>query len=153
MDIPQLDTHFFFSQFFWLLITFSIFYVVLSKIVIPKIHEIKKSRDSISDSLKRQTIELKKKANVISNNYKDELEAANNQVFKLINSVRDSIKNTIDVSCYDFTKNLNVQMYDLRKKLSQIEEERKSEYKHYIYDISLKIFSSIVGRDHDIEKN
>ena len=35
--MPQLDTKFWFSQFFWLTITFSILFVILSRFILPKI--------------------------------------------------------------------------------------------------------------------
>ena len=45
--MPQLDTTFWFSQIFWLIITFSILLVLLSKFILPKISanlETRKSR-------------------------------------------------------------------------------------------------------------
>tara|TARA_B100000902_G_scaffold247615_1_gene234302 strand:- start:485 stop:1075 length:591 start_codon:yes stop_codon:yes gene_type:complete len=44
--MPQLDPEFWVSQIFWLLITFGIMYVVLSKLILPKISKNLESRKS-----------------------------------------------------------------------------------------------------------
>ena len=50
--MPQLDPEFWFSQIFWLVITFGILYLVLSKLILPKISENLETRKSqILDNL------------------------------------------------------------------------------------------------------
>ena len=44
--MPQLDPEFWFSQIFWLIITFGILYLVLSKIILQKISENLEARKS-----------------------------------------------------------------------------------------------------------
>ena len=44
--MPQLDPEFWFSQIFWLIITFGILYLVLSKIILPKISDNLETRKS-----------------------------------------------------------------------------------------------------------
>ena len=44
--MPQLDPEFWVSQIFWLLITFSILFIVLSKFILPKISSNLESRKS-----------------------------------------------------------------------------------------------------------
>ena len=42
--MPQLNPEFWFSQIFWLIITFGIMFILLSKLVLPKISENLESR-------------------------------------------------------------------------------------------------------------
>ena len=44
--MPQLNPEFWFSQIFWLVITFGILYLVLSKIILPKISDNLETRKS-----------------------------------------------------------------------------------------------------------
>ena len=44
--MPQLDPEFWFSQVFWLIITFGFLYLVLSKLVLPKISDNLETRKS-----------------------------------------------------------------------------------------------------------
>ena len=44
--MPQLDPEFWFSQIFWLVLTFGILYLVLSKLILPKISDNLETRKS-----------------------------------------------------------------------------------------------------------
>ena len=44
--MPQLDPEFWISQIFWLVITFGILYIILSKIILPKISDNLETRKS-----------------------------------------------------------------------------------------------------------
>merc|ERR1712153_7780 len=64
--MPQLNPEFWVSQIFWLIITFGILYVVLSKLILPKISanlETRKSQilENIEAAEKQRTKERKKK--------------------------------------------------------------------------------------------
>lgn len=144
-EIPQFDRSFFASQLFWLFVTYLVFYLVLSRIVIPRIKRIREFRKHISDSLIRQTDELLEKEKEITAKYQQELQNANNQVYKLVENVRENINKTVEHSCAEFMQNLNAQTYALKKKLLQIKEEKKIACKNDIYDLSLRIFNSIIG--------
>jgi len=105
--MPQLDPEFWISQIFWLTLTFGILYVVLSKLILPKISanlELRKSqiqenveaaekqRKSSESKLKEYddiVLESKLKANVI---FKD----ARDKVIKDINSKKEILDNQID---------------------------------------------------------
>ena len=50
--MPQLNPEFWISQIFWLIITFGVLYVILSKLILPKISKNLESRKSqISDNI------------------------------------------------------------------------------------------------------
>jgi len=65
--LPQLDTSNFLSQTFWLVISFSLLYILISKVVIPSIQNIldKRSKDlySILEKAEKNNEEAKKLAN------------------------------------------------------------------------------------------
>ena len=50
--MPQLDPEFWFSQIFWLIITFGILFIILSKLILPKISEnLEVRRSQISENI------------------------------------------------------------------------------------------------------
>jgi F-type H+-transporting ATPase subunit b len=50
--MPQLNPEFWFSQIFWLTITFGILYIVLSKLILPKISSnLEQRKSQISDNI------------------------------------------------------------------------------------------------------
>ena len=66
--MPQLDPEFWISQIFWLVLTFGVLYIVLSKLILPKISanlELRKSQ--IQENIRQ----LKNKEKVVKLNLKN----------------------------------------------------------------------------------
>ena len=75
--MPQLDVTFFPTQIFWLVITFVPLYLIIWKIVVPRITDTLEARQKrIDDNLER------------ANTYKDEAEAANRAYEKSIEEAK-----------------------------------------------------------------
>ena len=105
--MPQLDPEFWFSQIFWLVITFGILYLVLSKLILPKISDNLETRKSqVLDNLElaekqRNDSEAKLKEfdNII---LKSKIEAKNlfnesrQTLLEGINKKRQNLENEID---------------------------------------------------------
>ena len=105
--MPQLNTKFWFSQIFWLILTFGILFVVLSKLILPKISknlEIRKSQilENIETAEKqRKESEQKiKEYNKIINDSKIEAKNYFNQnrakILKDINKKKEDLENQIN---------------------------------------------------------
>ena len=109
--MPQLDPEFWLSQIFWLVITFGILYLVLSKIILPKISDNLEARKSqILDNL-----ELAEKQR---NDGEAKLKEFNNIILK---SKNDS-KNL-------FNESRKKLLDDINKKKQKLEEEIDKEVK------------------------
>ena len=105
--MPQLDPEFWFSQIFWLVVTFGILYLVLSKLILPKISDNLETRKSqVLDNLElaekqRNDSEAKLKEfdNII---LKSKIEAKNlfnesrKKLLEDINKKRQNLENEID---------------------------------------------------------
>ena len=64
--MPQLDPEFWFSQIFWLIITFGILFIILSKLILPKISENLEIRKSqISENIEAAEKEREESENKI----------------------------------------------------------------------------------------
>ena len=64
--MPQLDPEFWFSQIFWLIITFGILFVILSKLILPKISEnIEVRKSQISENIEAAEKEREESENKI----------------------------------------------------------------------------------------
>jgi F-type H+-transporting ATPase subunit b len=105
--MPQLNTEFWISQIFWLIITFGVLYVVLSKLLLPKISSNLESRKSqIQDNIEaaekqRESSEAKlKEFDEIL--LKSKLEAKNiykearEKALKEINTKKEKLENQIN---------------------------------------------------------
>ena len=136
--MPQLNPEFWISQIFWLTLTFGILYVVLSKIILPKISanlEYRKSliQENIEAAEKQREdseTKLKEYENIIS---KKKLEAKNifketrEKALKDINDKRESLEKQIE----EEIKKVEEEISDFKKtapeKINKIAIETSSE--------------------------
>jgi F-type H+-transporting ATPase subunit b len=136
--MPQLDPEFWISQIFWLTLTFGILYVVLSKLILPKISanlELRKSqiqenveaaekqRESSETKLKEyDSIILKSKLEA-KNIFKD----AREKVIKDINSKKETLDKQIDVEIQKAEKEIDLLRKSAPEKINKIAIETSSE--------------------------
>ena len=138
VGMPQLNPEFWVSQIFWLTLTFGILYVVLSKIILPKISINLESRKSeIQDNIgAAENQRLESETKLLEYNKmlsKSKLEAKN--IFKIarekamkdINSKKEVLDNQID----DEIKKAEQEIVSLRKttpeKINKIAIDTSSE--------------------------
>ena len=136
--MPQLDPEFWVSQIFWLTITFGILYVVLSKLILPKISSNLESRKlQISDNIeaadkqrKESDAKLKEYEEIIT---KSKIEAKNifnqarEKVLKDINTKRDVLDKQIDEEIVKAENEINKLRKDAPIKINKIAIETASE--------------------------
>ena len=136
--MPQLNPEFWISQIFWLTLTFGILYVVLSKLILPKISsnlELRKSqiqenieaaekqRESSENKLKEyEEIILKSKLKA-KNIFKDTRE----NVIKDINSKKEVLDKQIDEEIKKVEKEIELLKKSTPEKINKIAIETSSE--------------------------
>ena len=121
--MPQLNPEFWFSQIFWLVITFGILYLVLSKIILPKISDNLETRKSqVLENLElaeKQRNESEAKLNEFDNIIlKSKIDAKNlfnesrKKLLDDINSKRQKLEEEIDKE----VKIVETEIEELKKK-------------------------------------
>ena len=136
--MPQLNPEFWISQIFWLTLTFGILYIVLSKLILPKISanlELRKSqiqenieaaekqRESSESKLKEyDDIVLKSKLKA-KNIFKDAREKA----LKNINSKKETLDKQIDEEIKKAEQEINILKKSAPEKINKIAIETSSE--------------------------
>jgi F-type H+-transporting ATPase subunit b len=136
--MPQLNPEFWVSQIFWLTLTFGILYIVLSKLILPKISANLESRKSqIQENIEaaekqRESSEFKLKEydKII---LKSKLEAKNifkdarEKALKDINSKREILDNQIDEEVKNAEKEIEILRKSAPEKINKIAIETSSE--------------------------
>ena len=112
--MPQLNPEFWFSQIFWLIITFGIMFVLLSKLVLPKISE---------------NLEIRK-AQILENieaaeKQREESDKKLKEYEKLILNSKNEAKNYFNKAREEILKNVNKKRENLEKEIN--EEINKAE--------------------------
>ena len=136
--MPQLNPEFWISQIFWLTLTFGVLYLVLSKLILPKISanlELRKSqiqenigaaekqRESSENKLKEyESIILDSKLKA-KNIFKD----AKDKVIKDINSKKETLDKQIDVEIKKAEQEIAVLKKSAPQKINKIAIETSSE--------------------------
>jgi len=136
--MPQLNPEFWISQIFWLILTFGILYLVLSKLILPKISanlELRKLQiqENIEAAEKQRTnseSKLKEYENIIQ---KSKLEAKNifkdarEKVLKDINSKKEDLEKQIDEEIKKAEQEIGVLKKNAPKKINKIAIETSTE--------------------------
>ena len=155
--MPQLNPEFWISQIFWLTLTFGILYLVLSKIILPKISanlELRKSQiqENIEAAEKQREdseIKLKEYDEII---LKSKLEAKNifrdarENVIKNINSKREILDKQIDDEIKKAEREIELLKKNASEKINKIAIEISSELLRKLLgaDINNSSISAIV---------
>ncbi|MBD1163372.1 F0F1 ATP synthase subunit B [Pelagibacterales bacterium SAG-MED11] len=136
--MPQLNPEFWISQIFWLTLTFGILYIVLSKLILPKISanlELRKSQiqDNIEAAEKQRKdseSKLKEYDDII---FKSKLEAKNifkdsrEKVIKDINNKKETLESQINEEIKKAEKEIEVVKKSAPEKINKIAIEASSE--------------------------
>ena len=136
--MPQLNPEFWISQIFWLTLTFGILYVVLSKLILPKISanlELRKSqiqenieaaekqRESSESKLKEYDKIILKSKLEAKNIFKD----ARDKVLKDINSKKEVLDKQIDEEIKKVEKEIELLKKGAPEKINKIAIDTSSE--------------------------
>jgi F-type H+-transporting ATPase subunit b len=136
--MPQLNPEFWISQIFWLTLSFGILYVVLSKLILPKISanlELRKSRiqeniESAEKQRENSEIKLKEFDEIILKskiNAKNIFKEAREKVIKDINSKKETLDNQINEEIKKAEKEIDLLKKSAPEKINKIAIEASSE--------------------------
>ena len=118
--MPQLDPKSWVPQIFWLIITFGFLYIIISKIVYPRLSEsIEQRNDYISD-LVDEAKKLTEQTEKLNKQYEDFIKSSNNKAQEIIINDRKKL-NT------EFNKKQD----ELNEKISKITVEAENEIKDF----------------------
>ena len=136
--MPQLNPEFWISQIFWLTLTFGILYLILSKLILPKISanlELRKSQiqENIEAAEKQREdseSKLKEYDNIVSKSKleaKDIFKDAKEKVRKDINSKKDILDEQIDNEIKKAEQEIEVLKKKAPEKINKIAIETSSD--------------------------
>ena len=145
--MPQLNPEFWISQIVWLVITFGALYVILSKVILPKISNNLESRRSqilenieIAEKQREESEEKLKEFDKIILNSK--LEAKN-----LFNEARQKVLNQIDKKRSEMEKNLEEEISSAEKEIQSLNNNSTENIKKIATETSLSLIQQLIGEE------
>ena len=126
--MPQLNPEFWISQIFWLTITFGILYVVLSKLLLPK----------ISDNLEMRKSKILENIEA-AEKQREESEKKLKEYDKILNSSKIEAKNYFNQAREKILKDINLKKEKLDKEISEEVKNAEAEIKNLMKKAPEKI--------------
>ena len=143
--MPQLNTKFWFSQIFWLILTFGILFVVLSKLILPKISknlEIRKSQ--ILENIETAENQRQESENKIKEYEKIVLESKN-EAKNYFNKAREKILKDIDKKRKVLEINVNEEIAKVEKEIAELKNKSSETINKIAIETSSDIVRELIG--------
>ena len=145
--MPQLNPEFWISQIFWLTLTFGILYIVLSKLILPKISanlELRKSQiqENIEAAEKQREsseTKLKEYEDLI---LKSKLEAKN--IFK---DARDKVLKDINSKKENLDKQIDEEIKKAEAEINSLKKNAPEKIKKIAIDTSSELVKKLIGAE------
>mgnify|MGYP006144030105 CR=1 FL=1 len=147
VGMPQLDTKFWFSQFFWLTLTFSILFVLLSKFILPKISanlETRKSQilENISAAeKKREESELKIKE------FEEIVKKSKNEAKNHLNQVKKRIAKDISLKNEALEKGLSEEIQKIELEIQELKDKAPEKINRIAVETTTDLLQKLIGVD------
>ena len=143
--MPQLDSKYWFSQSFWLILIFLLLYLSLSKFFIPKIKDNlddreKKIKDNLDEA--KEISELAEKKNL---DYENEISNAKKEVAKIISESKKQLDKNISQKKVQFEKELDKEIKKAEKEILDLKKGSSESINIIAEEISAKIIENITG--------
>ena len=145
--MPQLNPEFWISQIFWLTLTFGTLYIILSKLILPKISanlELRKSQiqeniEAAEKQRKESEIKLKEYDEII---LKSRLKA--NDIFK---DSREKVIKDINIKKEALDKQIDEEIKKVEKEINRLKETSPEKINKIAIEISSDILKKLIGAD------
>ena len=145
--MPQLNPEFWFSQIFWLIITFGIMFVLLSKFVLPKISENLESRkaeilENIEAAEKQREESDKKLKEYEKLILESKIEAKN-----YFNKAREKILKDVDKKRENLEKEINDEISNVEKEILDLKNKSPEKIRKIAVETSSDLIKQLIGVD------
>ena len=145
--MPQLNPEFWFSQIFWLIITFGIMFVLLSKLILPKISEnleIRKVQilENI-EAAEKQREESDKKLE----EYEKLIANSKNEAKTYFNKAREKILKDVDKKRENLEKEINEEINDVEKQILHLKNKSPEKIRKIAVETSADLVKQLIGAE------
>ena len=145
--MPQLNPEFWISQIFWLIITFGILFIVLTKVILPKISDNLETRKSqILENIEtadKQKEESQKKID----EYEKIILESKLKAKSYFNEAREKILDDINKKRSALEKDLDEEIGDVEKELSDLKNKSGEKINKIAAETSAELIKELIGEE------
>ena len=143
--MPQLDTKYWFSQSFWLILIFLVLYFSLSKFLIPKIKDNLDNREKKIKENLDEAKELSDLADKKNLDYENEISKAKKEVIKIISESKKQLDKNISNKKDQFEKELEKEINKAEIEVLNLKKTSSISINAIAEEISAKIIENMTG--------
>ena len=143
--MPQLDPTYWASQAFWLILIFTLLYLVLSKLFIPKI---KDSIDDRENKIKNDLDEAQELKNVAEKKLKEydlSIENAKKQVQKILFESKNKLNSETQNKKKNFEKEIDAEIENAEKEIKNFKKDSLKSISVISEEMTSKVIEMISG--------
>ena len=145
--MPQLNPEFWISQIFWLIITFGILFIVLTKVILPKISDNLETRKSqILENIEtadKQKEESQKKID----EYEKIILDSKLKAKSYFNDAREKILDDINKKRASLEKDLDEEIGEVEKELSDLRNKSGEKINKIAAETSAELIKELIGEE------
>ena len=145
--MPQLNPEFWISQIFWLIITFGILFIVLTKVILPKISDNLETRKSqILENIEtadKQKEESQKKID----EYEKIILDSKLKAQSYFNEAREKILDDINKKRAALEKDLDEEIDEVEKELSDLKNKSGEKINKIAAETSAELIKELIGEE------
>ncbi len=145
--MPQLNPEFWISQIFWLIITFGILFIVLTKVILPKISDNLETRKSqILENIEtadKQKAESQKKID----EYEKIILDSKLKAKSYFNEAREKILDDINKKRAALEKDLDEEIDEVEKELSDLKNKSGEKINKIAAETSAELIKELIGEE------
>ena len=145
--MPQLNPEFWISQIFWLIITFGILFIVLTKVILPKISDNLETRKSqILENIEiadKQKEESQKKIE----EYEKIILDSKLKAKSYFNEAREKILDDINKKRAALEKDLDEEIGEIEKELSDLKNKSGEKINKIAAETSAELIKELIGEE------
>ena len=143
--MPQLNPEFWFSQIFWLIITFGILFITLSKLILPKISETLEVRKSqISENIEAAEKEREESENKIKE-YEKIILDSKNEAKNYFSKAREKILKDIDKKKGTLESEINEEINKAEIEISELVSNAPEKINKIAAETSSDLVKQLIG--------
>ena len=145
--MPQLDPEFWVSQIFWLILIFSILYLIIWKIFLPKIsYSIENRKSRVVNDL-QETQKLKEKAEKRLKEYNEIIENTKKEAKKIIDDSRRKLEADIEKKKEKLNLEIEKELTTVEKEINDLKKSSISNISTIASETSAEIVKQIINTE------
>tara|TARA_B100000029_G_scaffold441579_1_gene459499 strand:+ start:54 stop:632 length:579 start_codon:yes stop_codon:yes gene_type:complete len=145
--MPQLNPEYWGSQVFWLIIIFSILYLIIWKIFLPKItYSIENRKSRIVNNLD-EAQKLKESAEEKLKEYNKIIEKSKNEAKKIIDDERKKLDQDIEKKKKDFNNQIDKEVASVEREIKDLKKNSLSSISKIASETSMELMKKIINAE------